>query len=266
MSSQDRENTLLLGVVFASELLPKRGQEYRDRVRCEALENIGYNVRTLDNKHADDKLEKHCEANFSDTRRMMKSMDCKWPREQFHHVILDYFFSPVGWARHRWTDPLFTSTFPTLAREGKLAQGGQIWLPNLDCIQVSLTDFADDLHPYFTIALASDPKENPLYLATEDVEEELLRCPDALTNETQLRPLGTQPFYVLTLRDEFLPCEKKRLAPATPPAKKRKASSAPSSEDYFPAGGKTKAVSVRGKVGTGRTSRVASKMLRFDSK
>jgi hypothetical protein len=172
----------------------------------------------------------------------------------------------VGWARHRWTDPLFTRTFPTLAKEGKLAPGGQIWLPNLDCIQVSLTDFFDDLDPYYTVSLARDPKENPLYLATEDVEEELLRCPDALTNETQLRPLGAEPFYVLTLRDVFLPCEKKRQPPVTPPAKKRRAASAPSSEDYFPAGAKTKAVSVRGKARTGRTSRVASKTLRFDSK
>lgn len=42
-----RENALLLGMVFSTEECPKRGQEYRDRVRCEAMEKIGYNVRSL---------------------------------------------------------------------------------------------------------------------------------------------------------------------------------------------------------------------------
>jgi hypothetical protein len=90
-----KPNALLLGMVFATEQKAKRGQEYRDRVRCEALENIGYTVRTLDNKHADKDLSKHCTANFSDTRRMMRAMDTKLPGEKFDHVILDYFFSPV---------------------------------------------------------------------------------------------------------------------------------------------------------------------------
>ncbi len=59
--------------------------------------------------------------------------------------------------------------------------------------------------------------ENPLYLATENVEKELLMCPDALTNETQLRPLlnfSAQPFCVLELRASFLK------QPSTPNARK----------------------------------------------
>ena len=89
------KNVLLLGMVFSAEFVPKRGQEYRDRVRCDALERSGYDVRTLDNKHSDIMLEKHCNANFSDTRRMMKSIELKWPVREFSHVILDYFMSPV---------------------------------------------------------------------------------------------------------------------------------------------------------------------------
>ena len=95
MSNKNSGNSLLLGMVFATEQRAKRGQEYRDRVRCEAMESIGFQVKTLDNKHSDAKLDKHCTANFSDTRRMMKSMDAKWSGEKFDHVILDYFFSPV---------------------------------------------------------------------------------------------------------------------------------------------------------------------------
>jgi hypothetical protein len=73
------------------------------------LENIGYTVRTLDNKHADAVLDKHCTANFSDTRRMMRSMGIKFPGEQFNHVILDYFFSPVSYAMPTYTHACTTA-------------------------------------------------------------------------------------------------------------------------------------------------------------
>ena len=88
-------SALLLGMVYSTELTPKRGQEYRDRVRCEALQQMGYKVRTLDNKHNDTTLENHCNANFADTRRMMRSLSKKWDGELYSHVVLDYFMSPV---------------------------------------------------------------------------------------------------------------------------------------------------------------------------
>jgi len=91
------ETVLLLGMVFATEVRPTRGQEYRDRVRCEALEDHGFIVRTLDDKHFDKaKQGKHCKANFCSTRRMLISMAASmWEGSSFDHVILDYFFSPV---------------------------------------------------------------------------------------------------------------------------------------------------------------------------
>ena len=93
----DDKMVLLLGMVFSSEQRHnKRGQEYRDRIRCEALEHLGYEVRTLDNKHSDGLLSKHCHASFTDFRRMEKNMQLKWGKPQFVHVILDYFFSPVN--------------------------------------------------------------------------------------------------------------------------------------------------------------------------
>eukprot|EP01032_Pedospumella_encystans_P028287 gene28287-31947_t len=202
-------NVLLLGMVFSSEAIPKRGQEYRDRVRCEALERLNYKVKTLDNKHSDITLLNHCTANFSDTRRMVKAITSKWGSETFDHVILDYFMSPVGWARTRWTDPLFTATFPTLARSGLLAPGAKIWLPNMQCIEQSLEDFKAHLEPYFNIYVEKDSLANPLYLATEDAEEELLLCPDLITNSTQAIPLKSHAgeiglFYVLELREVML--------------------------------------------------------------
>lgn len=90
----------MLGMVFAAEDCPKRGQEFRDRVRCEALENFGYEVFSLDNKHSQEGDEvqkgKHCKANFADARRMAKAIRETWGwKADFDVVILDYFFSPV---------------------------------------------------------------------------------------------------------------------------------------------------------------------------
>jgi len=121
---------------------------------------------------------------------------------------------------------LFTKTFPTLAESGYLAKGCKIWLPNLQCIEDSLGDFAGELAPYFIIRRESKAMENPLYRATEKVEKELLMCPDALTNETQLRPLlnfSNEPFCVLELRSAFL------VAPSTPVGKKVAAATASAS-------------------------------------
>jgi hypothetical protein len=107
-----------------------------------------------------------------------------------------------------------------LAASGYLAKGCKIWLPNIQCIDESVTDFYNDLNPYFVIRKEVEPKNNPLYLATEDVEKELLKCPDALTNETQIRPVydfSDSPFYVLELRPIFLK------APMTPTRANRSA-------------------------------------------
>lgn len=74
----------------------------------------------------------------------------------------------------------------------------------MDCIQEQLDDKKSLLAPYFDIKLVKE-SENPLYAATDNVEEELLRCPDILTNETQIRPLldfSDRPFYVLEVKGD----------------------------------------------------------------
>jgi hypothetical protein len=126
MHRKNEGTALLLGVVFATEQRAKRGQEYRDRVRCEAMESLGYDVRTLDNKHSDAGLDKHCNANFSDTRRMMKSMDAKWNGEKFDHVILDYFFSPVSYTCSDHDVHTCYRAIKTVYRLVGLGRGGRI--------------------------------------------------------------------------------------------------------------------------------------------
>jgi hypothetical protein len=106
-----------------------------------------------------------------------------------------------------------------LASKKLLPAGGKIWLPNLDCIQEQLDDNKVLLAPYFDIKLVKDSKTNPLYRATDNVEEELLRCPDILTNETQIRPLldhSDHPFYVLEVKSNNTSTEESSVHIVTP--------------------------------------------------
>ena len=201
---------LLFGMVFAEELKPKRGQEFRDRVRSEALESRGYRVLTLDDKHEPSEKGKHAgkhiQTNFVDARRAIRSIRLKWGDDIFFdEVILDYFFSPVGWARERWKDRLFTETIPRFAIDGLLKEGGIFVLPYLDNVRDQLDVFNDRITQYYTISYMIDPAENSLYKATEDVTETLLLAPDVLTNQTQIEPLlifSQTPFVVLTRKSD----------------------------------------------------------------
>jgi hypothetical protein len=82
---------------------------------------------------------------------------------------------------------------------------------------------------------------NPLYAATENAEEDLLLCPDLITNKTQILPIQQHAksdalFYVLELRADFLPdstvktgrCEKRKAteeasSPSDAPRKRKPA-------------------------------------------
>lgn len=94
-----RPTALLLGMFNSTEETPKHGQ-FRDRIRCEALEKY-YDVYTLDNKHDSKNLlevkkGRHCQASFNDTRRMKMDILQTWGETiKFDVIILDYFFSPV---------------------------------------------------------------------------------------------------------------------------------------------------------------------------
>jgi hypothetical protein len=105
----DNLGTVLLLGVFHSRKFddrvagkePNRGQLFRDGVRSKALEDSGYIVRSLDNKHHETGVsigdEIHCNANFADSRRMSKALKSTFGDEIiFDHIILDYFFSPVS--------------------------------------------------------------------------------------------------------------------------------------------------------------------------
>lgn len=76
----------------------------------------------------------------------------------------------------------------------------ELWLPNLSCVKDSLKVFGKVLAEHYTWHLEPNPSKNPLYDATDFVTAELRRCPDLLTNETQIAPLNKYsdtPFFVL---------------------------------------------------------------------
>jgi len=190
---------------FSTEDKPKCGQGFRDKVRCEALESLGYEVFTLDDKHKENNALKnrHCEANFADHLRMFKSISNRWPDIMsgtgFGMIILDYFFSPAGWVEHRWTENFFRKTLPFLAEKNVLTEGGLIWLPHVNHVNKMLEVNRTYLEENYVWQEIRDPTRNPLYRATDNVIRDLQLCPDNMTNETQRRPLmesGT-PFFVL---------------------------------------------------------------------
>ena len=237
---EDKKSCLLLGVFYSRKFdvrargkEPNRGQLFRDGVRSKALEDDGFIVRSLDNKHHETDVksgeETHCNTDFTNSRRMSTDLRNAFGADIiFDHIILDYFFSPVsyhcistrmhkivssfllmynyiqvGWARTRWTENFWKNTLAMLAENNLLQKGGKLWLPNLSFVQESINAFRSEINKYYIIEAVDDPSDNPLYKASEKVTSELRRCPDIIINETQLPPLllhSKSPFLVLTRR------------------------------------------------------------------
>lgn len=144
---------------------------------------------------------------------MMQSINDVWGEgpmldSKFDTIVLDYFFSPAGWARERWSEKFFEKTIPFFAESKMLKAGGTVWLPHLPVTDELIDIYEREITKYYDIKYVSAPKQNPLYMATECVTDELLKCPDKLTNKTQLLPLmkfSKDPFVCLTRKDESNP-------------------------------------------------------------
>jgi hypothetical protein len=139
---------LLLGVCSGNDPATFRrgvGQEYRDYVRVTALEENGYKVVTLDNKH-NSKPGKHLNASFTSPRSMKAAFQSdSMCAQSFDHVVLDWFFSPAGFGEIRWTDELYSQVIPALVTMGSIAPNGKLWLPNLPCVLDGITKNMDKI-------------------------------------------------------------------------------------------------------------------------
>lgn len=172
---------------------PSRGQGYRDRVRCQALESLGYVVYTMDDKHHESLAVngRHCQTNFSDARRMWECIQNTWEvvgilKRGFQVIILDYFFSPAGWHDQNWSSNFFAHVLPSLVINHILGNNGLIWLPNVGHVQKMIENYKNILCLYFEWETVADPTRNPLAKATDNANRKLELCPDKMTNETQL--------------------------------------------------------------------------------
>jgi hypothetical protein len=209
--SSAKKNVLLLGMFYSNEeRFDQPGQSDRDRIRCKALEDRGYTVFTLDDKHLSlksvqyDNIPSHCQGNFNDPKRLMKTIRQVWGSLiKFDVVCLDYFFSPQGWAGDRWTEKFFTRTLPSLVTENLLNTRATIWLPHIQHVQDMVHQNKASIDMFYDIVQINDPTLSPLYLATEDSSIELGKCLDYVTNEGQLPQLliaSNNPFIRLTYK------------------------------------------------------------------
>lgn len=96
----NKEIILALGMVYSDIIFDKIepfGQEWRDKIRLDALSLLGYTVYSMDDKHKPIQ-GKHCDANFNNPRRMRISINQQNVYQinlGARFIILDYFFSPV---------------------------------------------------------------------------------------------------------------------------------------------------------------------------
>ena len=65
-------------------------------------------------------------------------MDSNWPGLIFHHIILDYFYTPNFWHALHFSERMYTIILPLLASKGAIPIGGEVWLPHIPCIQERL--------------------------------------------------------------------------------------------------------------------------------
>jgi len=120
----------------------------------------------------------------------------------FEYIILDYFFTPSGYACDRWSDKFYKDTLPQLVDSRVLQYNGVVILPHLKCVEDCLKAFQALLCEYYDISLC-DVHQNPLHAATDLVRDCLLLCPDKIINESQMKPLmeiSNLPFYLLKNR------------------------------------------------------------------
>ena len=66
---------------------------------------------------------------------------------------------------------MYTVILPTMAAKGTTPLHGEVWLPHIQCIADRQEKLWVSLQQYFRKQLIADPNENPLYRATQNVEE-----------------------------------------------------------------------------------------------
>ena len=206
-----RSNVLLLGMFYGSDGGTLKYQIGRDYYRCRALEASGdYCVYTIDIGKARELAAdgRHIQHDFG-TYGVLAEMDKHWKGIAFSHVIMDYFYTPTSWHEEHWKEDMYTLTLNTMAERGALLPSCEIWLPHIRCISERLERLRPRLsHLFETECSVSNPYLNPLYAATQNIDD-ILKQIGTFNNATALEELhAISPFLLLKCRDydpDYLP-------------------------------------------------------------
>jgi hypothetical protein len=203
MDKDEKPSALLLGMVFTNDEGLRFGHQLeRDGLRCRALEDYGAEVYTIDTMHAPSLAVhgKHIQHDFCHVG-VLGEMDKTWRGKTFTFIIMDYNRTPTSWYSERWNHKMYTMILPTLACKGALKVDGEIWLPNIPNIKEDLEKiwYSHLKHWYSRPVQVNDPSFNPLYTASQNVEDKL-RCTvkSSFCNASALKELNKKsPFIML---------------------------------------------------------------------
>ena len=93
---------------------------------------------------------------------------------------------------------MYTVILPILASKGAIAVGGEVWLPHIPCIAERLCRLWSSLASRFSKHFIADTSRNPLFVASHNVEAQILAKGDRFTNGSALISLDKKfPFIVL---------------------------------------------------------------------
>jgi hypothetical protein len=190
-------------MVFSKDEALQYGYQLeRDGVRCRALQDYGAEVYTIDTAHTTSLAVdgKHIQHDFCHVG-VLREMDTVWRGKSFTFIIMDYNRTPTSWNSERWNKKMYTIILPTLACKGAVKVDGEIWLPNIPNIKDDIDKLWDSyLKPWYSKpAQVSDPSFNPLYTASQNVEDKL-RCTvkSCFSNASAIKELNkTSPFIML---------------------------------------------------------------------
>jgi len=193
-------NALLLGMVFsASNMTEINTLEKGDRERCRALEENNIKVYTMDSQHdvTMAMAGKHIHHNFCNVGALLE-MDKIWRGTSFKYIIMDYFYTSTSFCNESWRKSMFTTTLPMLAAKGAIKLHGEVWLPNITRIRTWLDRlWPTYLSKWYTKQLVDDPMLNPLYEASQKVENNQKESKESFSNEAALKALPSAPFIML---------------------------------------------------------------------
>jgi len=193
--TNDLPKALVLGMVLTEEyersdpMDKSTGQWFRDGIRLDELSK-SYNIHTLDDKHSTclyiyDLLSFiepflvssriphfHVSAGIINSfLGILLTFHGENYFEAYDHIMLDYHFAPGSEYQVTWQS-FMEKTLPIIATTNLLSKDGIVWLPGWDLTDNACKD--SKITHLYSVEKIMDPREHPLFVATEAVKETLI--------------------------------------------------------------------------------------------